>query len=282
MIRTRTMGWMGAVAALAMAAGLWGCATAKGPGEAAPEAGAPGGDAAEGARLFVMRWNPDVSSFDEDAWREEFARLHRRETAMMDWNARDWADIREGDWALWCRVGGENDGIVGLWRLTGEVVEGRSWRGDGKILHYAWGEILMVQEPSATGLFGAAELEKVCPEIDWHGGHAGVRVDAAAAEKLALHMAERLARAKRLKKAEFAAVPSNKAGPRCLACALLSNLCPELKQELRRRGGATPAGDEAWLPYDGDDVVYDPEALEGGAGIAEAARLLSLEAEDLD
>lgn len=279
MERTKKRGWAGLAAALALAAGVWGCATAGGPG-AEGEATAPGEEAGEGARLFVMRWNPAVSSFDEDTWREGFARLHRREPTIMDWNAWDWRDIREGDWALWCRVGGEKDGIVGLWRLTGEVEEGASWRGDGKTLHYAWGEILMMNEPSATGLFGAEEMERVAPEVDWHGGHAGVKVDGAVAEKLALHMAERLARAKGLKKADFAAVPSAKAGPRCLACALLSNLCPELKKELRARGEATPAEDEGWLPYDGDEVVYDPAALAKGKGIAAAARLISWEGEE--
>ena len=139
---------------------------------------------------------------------------------------------------------------------------------------------MMMNEPSATGLFGAEEMERVAPEVDWHGGHAGVRVEGASVEKIALHMAERLARAKGLKKADFAAVPSDKAGPRCLACALLSNLCPELKKELRARGEATPAEDEGWLPYDGDEVVYDPAALAGGKGIAEAARLISWEGEE--
>lgn len=269
-----------ALAALA-AAGLWGCATADLNGKPAEETpGTASVRAEEGARLFVMRWNPEVSSYDEESWREGFARLHRREGTMMDWNAWDWRDIREGDWALWCRVGGEKDGVVGLWRLTGEVKEGASWRGDGKTLHYAWGEVLMLNDPSATGLFGAEEMEEAAPEVDWHGGHAGVRVEGAAAEKIALHMAERLGRAKKLKRADFAAVPSAKAGAKCVACALLSNLCPEWKAELRARVDPAPAEDEDWLPYDGDDVVLDFDAVAAGAELGEAARLVEWEDEE--
>lgn len=271
-----------AVAGLVVA-GLWGCATVE-----KTTTGPAGGEAAEtttlqaeeGARLFVMRWNPEVSSFGEEEWREGFARLHRREGTMMDWNAWDWRDIREGDWALWCRVGGEKDGVVGVWRLTGEVKEGASWRGDGKTLHYAWGEILMLNEPSATGLFGAEEMEDVAPEVDWHGGHAGVRIEGAVAEKIALHMAERLGRAKKLRRADFAAVPSAKAGAKCVACALLSNLCPEFKAGLKAKGEASPAEEEEWLPYDGDEVVIDFGKLAAGAELGEAARLISWEEEE--
>ena len=36
----------------------------------------------------------------------------------------------------------------------------------------------------------------------------------------------------------------------------------------------------AWLPYDGDEVVYDPAALEEGKDIAETARLISWEDEE--
>ena len=273
MEKTEKALWMVALAGLLALAG---CRTAPvapiGPEE-------PAAAAEEGARLFLLRWNPLVSSYGEEEFWGDFGTVRRGHPAPMDWNAWDWRDIREGDWALWCRVGGAADGVVGLWRFTGEVREGASWRGDGKTLHYALGEIMMAQEPAETGLFGAAEMEGVAPELDWHGGHAGVRVDGAAAERLALHMAERLARAKGLKKASFAAVPSAKAGARCVACALLSNLCPEFKAALREKGAATPAADEAWLPYVGDEVVVDFEAVSAGAGLGEASRLIEWEEE---
>lgn len=262
-----------AVAAFAAAAGCR--LVAAGPereAENPPATVAPAAE--EGARLFVLRWNPAVSSYGEEEFWGDFATVRRGRAAPMDWNAWDWRDIREGDWALWCRVGGERDGVVGLWRFTGEVREGASWRGDGKRLHYAEGEIMMVQEPAETGLFGADEMETVAPEIDWHGGHAGVRVDGAAAERVARHMADRLARAGGLKKASFAAVPSAKTGARCVACALLSNLCPAWKAEKRAAGEPSPAEDEPWLPWPGDEVVYDPADVADGIDVAAAARLI--------
>lgn len=242
---------------------------------------APGGteepsavSAEEGARLFLLRWNPAVSSYGEEEFWGDFGTVRRGHPAPMDWNARDWRDIREGDWALWCRVGGERDGVVGLWRFTGVVREGTSWRGDGKTLHYALGEIMMVQEPAETGLFGAEEMAAVAPELDWHGGHAGVRVEGAVAERVARHMADRLAHAKGLKKASFAAVPSAKAGARCVVCALLSNLCPAWKAEKRAAGAVSPAEDEAWLPWPGDEAVYEPSDVQDGVDVADVARLV--------
>lgn len=269
------------VALLAGLLALAGCRTAPVPPGGVGEGAEPAAPVQEeGARLFLLRWNPAVSSYGEEEFWGDFGVVRRGRPAPMDWNAWDWRDIREGDWALWCRVGGEADGVVGLWRFTGEVREGKSWRGDGKTLHYAEGEIMMVQEPAETGLFGAEEMASVAPELDWHGGHAGVRVDAAVAERLARHMADRLAHAEGLKKSSFAAVPSAKAGARCAVCALLSNLCPSWKAGKRLEDAASPADDEAWLPWPGDDVVYAPSDVSPGVDVADVARLVEWTRDD--
>lgn len=216
--------WTMAVA-LAAAAGLSGCRTV---GPDAAEDTMSNAKEEQGARLFLMRWNPQISSFKAERFPEGMRRLRRGEPTYMDWNAWDWRDIREGDWALWVRVGcGAEDGIVGIWRLTGEVEEATSWRGDGSLLHYAWGRIVMMQEPSATGILGAASLEKAFPEINWRGGHAGVLVESGLAERLARHVADELARAKGLKRSAFASEPPGKAGAQSVAAAMLADLCPE-------------------------------------------------------
>ena len=181
------------------------------------------------AGLYVLRWNPDVSSFKDGTFREGFERLRRDGEARTNWSLHDWQDVEEGDWAVFVRVGGSEDGIAGLCRFGSGAYEGASWRGDGSTIHYADIAILLLNDPAATGLLGADELEVLFPEIDWHGGPSGVRIPADTADRLARHVASRIAGAA----AELAegvlpedAFAVSGDDPLSLAEELLADLCP--------------------------------------------------------
>jgi hypothetical protein len=229
--------------------------------------------------LFLLRWNPNISSFTEEEFREGLDRLLDGNPAFLDWNLLDWHLVRPGDWALLARVGTDADGIAGILRLTGDVYAAPSWRGDGTTLHYAYGEVRLFQDAAATGLFSAAALEPDFPEIDWHGGHSGPRIPPALAERLALRLADDLAHADpaALPPASFAAASGGETGRRRLVCSFLSDLCPALEAEVLSHARPTPAIGESWLPDDGTPLVYDPGRLAPGIPLAAVVRPISWE-----
>ena len=251
-----------------------------------PSDGAPPADlvispapATATSRLYILRWNPDVSSFTDATFREGFTRLHNGGKALTNWSLYDWDGVRPGDWALFVRVGGADpatDGIAGLCRFASPAYESASWRGDGTTAHYADIEMLLFNNPTLTGLFTAAELDKIAPSVDWHGGPSGIQLDVAEAELLALHLADRLARAAPAAAAyppdAFAVANRNGDGLRTLVCNLLSRLCPVLRQRLFARQPATRALDEPWQPEPRDSVLYDPALLPSAAHVADIAR----------
>lgn len=187
------------------------------------------------ARLYILRWNPDLSSFTDDTFREGFDRLRADGDARTNWSIHDWQTVRPGDWALFVRVGGgDTDGIAGLCRFLSPAYEGASWRGDGSTVHYADIDILLLNDPTLSALFAATELDSAFPSVDWHGGHSGVLLDPAVAEPIALHIADHLART------DTAAIPSDALAiaplgtdsPRTLACTLLADLSPAFSRGL--------------------------------------------------
>ena len=217
------------------------------------------------SRLYILRWNPDISSFTDATFREGFARIRTEGDARTNWSIHDWQTVRPGDWALFVRVGGgATDGIAGLCRFLSPAYEGASWRGDGTTVHYADIDILLFNDPARSGLFAAGELDAAFPSVDWHGGHSGVLLDPSLAEPVALHIADRLARIDdaALPPDAFAVAPLARDGPRAIVCALLSRLCPGFKYDL---AALPPIPDwDLWFPEPGIDIVYTPARLAPG------------------
>ena len=239
----------------------------------------PRGKPAPRQNLFLLRWNPGISSFTEEEFREGIDRILDGTPEFLDWNLLDWRLVRPGDWALLARVGTDADGIAGILRFTGEVRAAPSWRGDGTTLRYAFGEVRLFQDAAATGLFSAADLEPDFPEIDWHGGHSGPRLPPALAERLALRLADDLAHADlaALPPGSFAASSGAGTGRRRLVCSFLSDLCPALEAAVLAHARPTPATGESWIPDDGTLLVYDPDRLAPGIPLAAVVRPISWE-----
>ena len=228
------------------------------------------------AKLYNLRWNPEISSFTDETFREGFQLLNRQHSGALgfNWSIHEPEGLREGDWCIFTRVGSNNvNGVVGIGRFTTRAYEGESWRGDGKRIAYAELEILCFQEPAETGLWTAEELEKSVPEVDWRQGHAGVVIEAAAAEKLAKILVKGLAEIRRYNTRKLA-VRRHPGGARSVANGLLSHLCPALLAELERRGGAT-AGEECWPQMEpGDRIYVDFRKLRLGKSVEESAKLV--------
>jgi hypothetical protein len=123
-------------------------------------------------KIFLLRWNPAISSWTDEMFRKALAECREGPTAM-DWSIREWESVERGDLAVLCRVGTDADGIVAVGWLDGQVEEADSWRRDGGKCHYAFFWMRFAQDPAQTGLLMAADLEKKVPGIDWHGGYSG-------------------------------------------------------------------------------------------------------------
>lgn len=175
-------------------------------------------------KLFLLRWNPEISSWKEGDFRKALAES-RESPYPMDWSVREWEQIEPYDWAVLCRVGTAADGIVAIGRFDGQVKEADSWRQDGAKCHYAFFWMRLVQEPLQTGAMLAEDLEKALPEINWHGGHSGIVVPPDQAPALAGFIADAIDSGPPLRgSAPFASCPG---GPGELARALRLAFCPE-------------------------------------------------------
>lgn len=183
--------------------------------------------------LYILRWNPAVSSFTEDFFLEGVERLDTAGVARTSWSLHDWKDVRPGDWALFARVGGEDpaaDGIAGICNFASLPYEAPSWRGDGTTAHYAEIDFRLLNDPASTGLLAAPELDALFPSVDWHGGHSGIPVPPGTAAPLALVLADRLAAANPAEwpSASFASA-ENGVSPASLPSRLVDHLCPGLR-----------------------------------------------------
>ncbi len=201
-------------------------------------------------RLYILRWNPEISSYKESVFRRRFKTLNRKNCGgiEMDWSIYEPDDLQIGDWFIFCRVGTANDGIVGLGKFTSSAYPGKSWRGDGRQIMYADMLTLMLQESSASGLWMAEELERVFPEVNWHGGHAGVVIEQETTEKLALRLAVDIAALPQENTADVV-LRRGDGGRFSVVCGLLSELCPKLLAEVEASQEATKATDETFIPY---------------------------------
>ena len=179
-------------------------------------------------RLFVLRWNPGISSFTEERFQEGMRLLNRRGSDALgfDWSIWEHEAVRPGDWWVMLRVGTDADGVVGAGVFTSTCYPGLSWRGDGKQIWYADMAILWFQDPSRSGLLRAEALEPDFPELEWHGGHAGVRVDAALAERLVRRIVREAAEWKRCNTRNVAVRRANGGASRALGWMAVA-LCPD-------------------------------------------------------
>lgn len=228
-------------------------------------------------RLYLLRWNPTISSYTAPRFRQRLRKLARRPEChglTMNWSIYEPDLLQPGDWFVFCRVGTDADGIAGLGRFTSRPYLDTSWRRDGRIILYADMLTLMLQEPNATGLWSADSLADDFPDITWHTGHAGVPVSADTAERLAIRLVRDLATLPDVPLPGLA-IRQGDGGRFSLACALLSELCPKLLARVKATQTATDSLTEPRLPNYGDELIVDLERLRDDANLLACVRLLA-------
>lgn len=150
-------------------------------------------------KLYILRWNPDISSWTYD--RHEYLLQNIRENDFdgMNWSIYDFEDLEEGDYWILQQVGTDKDGIAGFGTFTGEPYTSTSWKKkDGTNLFYADLYFDCIIDRRHTDFLSASELEKIIPEIEWHKGHSGVLVeDKDVVENLILNVIKRVSHIKK-------------------------------------------------------------------------------------
>lgn len=102
----------------------------------------------------------------------------------FNWSVYDWQDLEAEDTFILQQVGTESDGIIMTGCFRGRCFEEDSWRNDGTRVHYADMFIWDAFSCGKRKVLPASHFERKFPEIDWHGGHSGVRVDEDTEERL--------------------------------------------------------------------------------------------------
>jgi hypothetical protein len=231
-------------------------------------------------KLYNLRWNPKISSFTTQQFLNGFPLLNKENSQGIgtDWSVREYENVEVGDWWILSRVGGDNNGIVGIGQFLSIPEADKSWRNDGSMIYYADILVLCFQQPEKTGILKADDLKRVVPEIDWDKGSSGVLIEEKIAEKLAFFIAENLlSLGEDNCNNDNIALRAGNGGCWSLVCALLSQLCPGILQELQKTQVAIPATEYWRVPDYLDEIVYDLNALKSGKLLKDSLILLSWE-----
>ena len=145
-------------------------------------------------KLYILRWNPDISSWTYDRHEYLLQNILDNDFDGMNWSIYDFENLEEGDYWILQQVGTDKDGIAGFGTFVSEPYTSASWRKkDGTNLFYADLYFDCIIDRRKTDFLSAAELEKIIPEIEWHKGHSGVLIeDAAIVEKLILTIVKKV------------------------------------------------------------------------------------------
>ena len=134
------------------------------------------------SRWFLLRWNPEISSYTLDRYRADRRKFHNN--FYGNWSVWDWRNADKGDRYVMMRVDNANPGIVWHGEFVSAPYEEESWRGDGKTIHYCDMSFLDCTAPTRKPLIKLEQLTEDMPEIDWMHGHSGEVIPEATAQKL--------------------------------------------------------------------------------------------------
>ena len=150
-------------------------------------------------KLYILRWNPDISSWTYNQHEYLLQNILENDFDGMNWSIYDFENLEEGDYWILQQDGTAKDAIAGFGTFTGDPYTSTSWKKkDGTNLFYADLYFDCIIDRRHTDFLSAAELEKIIPEIEWHKGHSGVLVeDKDVAEKLILTLIKKVCHIKK-------------------------------------------------------------------------------------
>lgn len=130
------------------------------------------GDMLTQPRTFLLRWNPSISSYTLERYRENLKQYGK--DFCMDWSVWQWEDARKGDLFYMLREGdGINSGIVFRGVFVSDPYEGDDWAGGDRKRRYVNLECYDCADPDAAPKITTEQLDDAMPEYNWHKGHSG-------------------------------------------------------------------------------------------------------------
>jgi len=126
----------------------------------------------EEPKVYLMRWNPTISSFTEEDFEEC---LENQEHGMfrINWSIHEWQEARRGDFFFMLRTGDDKAGIAFKGQFISDPYPEEDWAGSTKRRMYVDMVCMDPMEPGKNPLVTIEKLQRTIPEYDWSKGHSG-------------------------------------------------------------------------------------------------------------
>lgn len=127
----------------------------------------------DGQQTFVMRWNPEISSYkvrDFESAMEDFY----TDGFYFDWSIWDHEKVHVGDRFYMLKVGNGNTGIVMSGTIASLPSKDEDWSGQGRDVRYVRMLPDCMVHPARGGIVSTRELDEALPGVNWNEGHSGV------------------------------------------------------------------------------------------------------------
>lgn len=146
------------------------------------EAAREAGEQVQPRKTYLMRWNPSISSFTEEDYRE--ATTQCPDGFGFNWSIYEWQEAKVGDIYYMMRVGDDKAGIFFRGVFHSAPYSGDDWAGKGRPRKYVDITCECCAPPDAGPWFTAEELSAAIPKITWGRGHSGELLPPDVADRL--------------------------------------------------------------------------------------------------
>lgn len=188
--------------------------------------------------VFLMRWNPSVSSFTRKDFEDYFNYYKGKKESIEDqdivWSVWDWKRVMHRDLFVMMQVGQEINGIVWGGFLDGAPFQYQDEKGVLTRSRFVDCTVMYMHRIEKTNILSAERLMREIPEVDWLHGHSGELLSVENAEKLGLLLVDELRKVKEKNNDDFYFDSFNK--KRYVIADILTFMCPELKKRLLAMG----------------------------------------------
>ena len=124
-------------------------------------------------QTFVMRWNPDISSYKVADFEHAMEDFHN-DGFYYDWSVFDYEKVHVGDRFFMLKVGNGNTGIVMSGVIAGLPYKDEDWSGKGRDVRYVRMMPDCMVHPDRSIMVTTLVLDDAIPGVNWNDGHSGV------------------------------------------------------------------------------------------------------------
>lgn len=135
--------------------------------------------------IYILRWNPNISSFKRDAFNELFSAMSTSEALKMNWSIYDYGKLSAGDFFIMQQVGTSFDGVVTFGRFISNPYLDETWKKGVSNVKLFYADIafsFVVNRWSNGAPLDAKNYESEFPDIEFHHGHSGVIIPSTSGE----------------------------------------------------------------------------------------------------